>query len=72
MVLRNTCLLCWYAYLALIHFLRASPKMFRHGQELTERGKIFFVMVLDPKETVQGARGYIFKKKVCHETLTTF
>ncbi len=35
-----------------MHFLWASPKMLWHGQESTDRAKIFFGVVLGQKETV--------------------
>ncbi len=48
----NTCLLCWYAYLAPMYFLWGSPKMLKHGWELTDQATIFFGVVLGQKETV--------------------
>ncbi len=47
----NTCPLCWYVYLSPMHFLWASPKMLRHGQELTDQARIFLGLVLGQKET---------------------
>ncbi len=35
-----------------MHFLRTSSKMLWYGQELTDRAKIFFGVVLGQKETV--------------------
>ncbi len=68
--LGKICQLCWYAYLASIHFLWTSPKLLWHGRELTNWQKHFWGD-FRWKGKCLGGVSRIFKESVI-TTLTTF
>ncbi len=62
----NTRLLCWYAYLAPVHFLWASPKMLLwHDQELMDRTAVYDEWCVDLFWSY-FTKLNLKKKVVCH------